>query len=235
MPTVLITGANRGLGLEFARQYGLDGWRVIATCRNPDSAIKLKNITGDVDILGMDIENHNQVFEVASNLKEVAIDLILNNAGATGPKDVTTSFGDIDVDAWLDLIRLNTISPLKVSEAFINNVKASQWKMIAFISSRSGSITERGTLPHHLRGGNYSYRSSKSALNALAKSLAFDLIPIGIGVLVLHPGWVNSGAGDSNATLDVETSVTGMRKIIAGFTSTQTGSFINYDGESIPW
>lgn len=235
MPTVLITGANRGLGLEFAKQYGLDGWKVIATCRKPHAAKELKNITGNIDILRMDIENPNQIARVASTLKAVAIDLIINNAGATGSGDETTTFGDIDVEAWLNLIRLNTISPLKVTEAFINNIKSSRWKMIVFVSSRSGSITERGTLPHHSRGGNYSYRSSKAALNALAKSLAFDLLPIGIGVLVLHPGWVRSGAGDPEAPLNIKTSVTGMRNVISGFTPTQTGSFINHNGECIPW
>ena len=235
MPTVLITGASRGLGLEFARQYGLDGWKVIATCRDPGAAMDLKILTGDIDILQMDIVELGQVAEVASTLKEVAIDLLLNNAGITGPRDQTASFGDIDIDAWLDLVRVNTISPFKVTEAFIHHVKASQWKMVVFISSRSGSVTERGSLPHHLRGGSYTYRSSKAALNAVAKSLAFDLAPTGVGVLALHPGWVNSGAGDPEAPLDVETSVSGMRKVIGGFTPDQSGSFLNYDGETIPW
>ena len=117
----------------------------------------------------------------------------------------------------------------------MHHVKASERKMVVFISSRSGSIAERGSLPHHQRGGSYIYRSSKAALNAVAKSLAFDLAPMGIGVLILHPGWVNSDAGDPEALLDVETSVTSMRKVIGGFAPAQTGSFLNYDGEIIPW
>lgn len=235
VPTVLITGASRGLGLEFARQYGLEGWKVIATCRNPDAALDLSGMTGDISILPMDIEEPDQVAATATALMGVTVDLLLNNVGVVGPRNATASFGDIDIAAWLDVMRVNAMLPLKVTEAFIDHIKASERKMVVFISSRSGSIAERGFLAHHLRGGSYIYRSSKAALNAVAKGLSFDLAPLGIGVLVLHPGWVKSGAGDLEAPLDVETSVSCMLKVIGEFSATETGTFRNYDGEVIPW
>ena len=235
MPTVLITGASRGLGLEFARQYAFEGWKVIGTCRNPDTAATLNELAGDVRVLRMDIEDSAQVAAVASGLRGAPIDLLLNNAGINGPEDKTASFGDIDIDAWLNVMRMNTISPLKVTEAFIDHVKASERKMIVFMSSRSSSITERGSLAHHQRGGTYIYRSSKAALNTIAKNLAFDLAPLGIGVLVFHPGWVKTDAGGPGAQLDIETSISGMRKVIEEFSPTETGTFRNYDGEVIPW
>ena len=235
MATILITGASRGLGLEFAKQYGLDGWKVIATCRDPGRATELKGLAGDIDIYSMDIEKSNQIEAVAAYLEGTCIDMLINNAGIAGPRDDTASFGNINSDTWLDMTRTNTISPLKVTEAFVDHIKQSDGRLIVFISSRAASITERGALAHHQRGGNYAYRSCKAALNAAAKSLAFDLAPIGISVLVLHPGWVNSGAGDSEAQMDAETSVSCMRGVISEFSASDTGSFRNYDGEVIPW
>jgi NAD(P)-dependent dehydrogenase (short-subunit alcohol dehydrogenase family) len=235
MPTILITGSNRGLGLEFCRQYAADGWRVIATCRKLKKVEELKKIAGDVHSEEMDITDLNQINRIAKKLKGEAIDILLNNAATLGPKDEGASFGRIDVDAWLEAVRINTIAPLKITEAFLKHVKASTKKTIVFISSRSSSITERGILSYHKPGGSYIYRSSKAALNSVARSLAFDLAPYGIGVLILHHGWVKTDMGGKEARLDIKASVSSMRKVIERFTFEDSGIFRNYNGEIIPW
>ena len=160
---------------------------------------------------------------------------MINNAAVHGPYDEKSSFGDIDINSWLKVIRVNTISPLKVTEAFIENIKLSDKKTIVFISSRAGSVSERGLLPHHEIGGSYIYRSSKAALNAATQSLSFDFTTWGIGILVLHPGFVKTEMAGIEGDIDVKTSVSGMRKVIEEFTPSENGKFFNYDGEVIPW
>jgi NAD(P)-dependent dehydrogenase (short-subunit alcohol dehydrogenase family) len=233
--TVFITGANRGLGLEFAIQYAAEGWKVIATCRSPETAIDLGRIRGNIHILKMDITHMDEIRDVASKLKGVSIDVLLNNAGTHGPRDLNASFGNLDLKAWHEVIAINLMAPLKITETFIENVKVSEGKTIVFISSRAGSISERGLLPYHQYGGSYIYRSSKAALNAAAQSLSFDFAPQGILVLVLHPGWVKTEMGGLEALIDIETSVTKMRRIIGEFSPSNMGVFRNYDGTAIPW
>lgn len=236
MPTVLITGASRGLGLEFARQYSSSGWRVIATCRDSDTTVALKEIIGDIHIRIMDITNSNQILAVASEFKEEKIDVLLNNASIFGPNDERATFGTLEIMAWVNVMLVNTIAPLKVTEAFINNVMASNQKKIVFISSRSSSISERGLLPHHKRkSGSYIYRSSKAALNSAARNLAYDLAPKGIVVLVIHPGWVRTDMGGEEAIMDKQASVFSMSKVINEISINESGSFLNYDGEVISW
>lgn len=235
MPTILITGASRGLGLEFARQYAADGWRVFATCRRPEASADLREIWGDVHVREMNISDEIQVTGVAYDLRGEPIDVLLNNAGIVGPEDGSATFGSIDLTTWQDVMRINAMDPLKVTEAFLDHVKASERKTIVFVSSRAGSIAERGSLPHHKPGGSYIFRSSKAALNAVAKSLAFDLAPLGVGVLVLHPGWVKTDAGGPDAQIDPRTSVSGMRRLIADLSPSASGVFRNYDGQIIPW
>ena len=235
MPTVFITGANRGLGLEFVRQYSDDGWMVFAACRNPDSATNLKELSGDIHICTLDVSDSRQIKALANRLKKETIDVLINNAGIHGPYDKTASFGNVDTEKWVEIIRVNVIAPLKVTEAFLDNVASSKRKTIVFISSRSGSISERGLLPHHEHGGSIIYRSSKTALNSVAKNLAYDLFPRGVGVLVLHPGWVRTDMGGREALIDKKTSVSGMRCIIEEFKLPDSGTFRNYDGEVIPW
>ena len=235
MATVFITGASRGLGLEFASQYAAEGWKVIATCRSPEVAIDLARVSGNIHIMKMDITHLNEVKAVAGKLKGVSIDVLLNNAGTHGPRNLNASFGNLDLAAWHEVMALNLMAPLKVTETFIDNVKTSKGKTIVFISSRAGSVSERGSLSYHQYGGSYIYRSSKAALNATAQSLAFDLTPQGILVLVLHPGWVKTEMGGLEALIDIEISVAKMRHIIGEFSPSNTGIFCNYDGTTIPW
>jgi NAD(P)-dependent dehydrogenase (short-subunit alcohol dehydrogenase family) len=183
----------------------------------------------------MDITHLDEIRAVACKLKGVSIDVLLNNAGIHGPRDQNASFGNLDLAAWHEVMALNLMAPLKVTETFIDNVKASEGKTIVFISSRAGSVSERGSLSYHQYGGSYIYRSSKAALNAAAQSLTFDLAPQGILVIVLHPGWVKTEMGGLEALIDIEISVAKMRRIIGEFSPFNTGVFRNYDGKVIPW
>jgi len=234
-PSILITGAASGLGLQFTKQYAASGWRIIATCRRPEMAAELRQVSGKVLIRQLDITDEQQISGLAAELKDTPLDVLLNNAAIHGPQDARASFGGLDVAAWLEVLRVNSIAPLKVTEAFLPHIRAGTHKKIVFISSRAGSIGERGLLPHHQRGGPYVYRSSKAALNAAAKSLAFDLAPEAISVLLLHPGWVLTAMGGTEAVLDQVTSVTGMRQAIERLTLAGSGKFRNYDGSAIPW
>lgn len=227
MPTVLITGANRGIGLEFARQYAATGWRVIATCRQPSLATELKALPGEVEIFALDVGDFPVLGDLAKSLKRESVDLLLANAGVYGPRP--SPFGAVDDGAWEAVLRLNTIAPLKLAEAFCDLVARSELRSMAFLSSKMGSIADNTS------GGSYIYRSSKAALNVVVKSLAVDLAPRGISVAALHPGWVRTDMGGPSALIDAEVSVAGMRRVLADLTPETSGRFLNYDGCEIPW
>jgi NAD(P)-dependent dehydrogenase (short-subunit alcohol dehydrogenase family) len=235
MPTVFITGANRGLGLEFSRQYSSEGWEVIASCREPNLTHELKSIQGNIKICQMDINDLTQIKKVSLEYHNYPIDILINNAAEHGPNDSTATFGNLNTAEWLNVFLSNSISPLKVTEAFFENIKMSSQKKIVFISSRAGSVSERGKLPHHRRGGSYIYRSSKAALNAATQSLAFDLESQEICVIVLHPGFVQTGMSEDDAKLDASISIAGIRKIISESTRKDNSLFRTYEGEPISW
>lgn len=209
MPTVLITGAGRGLGLEFARQYEAEGWRVVGTRRED-----------------MDMRNPRQIKTYASGLKSEPIDVLILNAGITGRKGMAP--GSFDYDSWEEVLRVNLLGAAAVAEALIDNVAASERKVMAMMSSRLGSITEASgmTLP---------YATSKAALNMLVKGLSATLAARGITVVALSPGWVRTDMGGKGAPLAPETSVRGLRKVIAGLTPRDSGRFLSHDGAAIPW
>lgn len=227
MPTVFITGASQGLGLEFARQYAADGWRVIGTCREPATADALAHLQGDVEIHPLDVTDHDQIQALAKTLKRQTIDVLLNNAGIYGPRP--TPFGHVDYEAWRQVMNVNAMAPLKVCESFVDHVAAGDLKIMAALTSKMGSIADNSS------GGSYIYRSSKVALNAVMKSLAVDLESRGITVFVLHPGWVKTDFGGPSALISADESVSGMRSVISGARLDDSGAFFNYDGKSIPW
>ena len=227
MPSVLITGANRGLGLEFTRQYAADGWRVFAACRDPAGARDLAAVEGDVSAETLDVDDGPQVAALANKLSGQPIDVLINNAGIYGPKDVTRD--TVVYDAWGQVFRTNAMSPLAVSAAFAANVAQGGQKKIITLSSIMGSIAENDS------SGDFIYRSSKAAVNAVMKSLAGDLKSEGITVVVLHPGWVRTDMGGPDAAIEAPESVTGMRAVIAGLKESDSGRFLNYDGTKIPW
>jgi len=235
MPTVLITGASRGLGLEFAEQYHQDGWKVIATARNLQNADKLNSFKDKFYIREMDVTLQSHIDRVKSEFQDEKIDVLINNAAIHGPHDKRSSFGNIDILEWTSVFMVNTIAPIKVTEAFFDSVKNSIQKKIVFISSRSASISERGTLPHHKPGGPYIYRSSKAALNAITQSLSFDYTRQGFSLIVLHPGFVKTEMAIGDTDLDVTKSVDGMKKIIAESTPNDNGVFRTFNGEKILW
>jgi NAD(P)-dependent dehydrogenase (short-subunit alcohol dehydrogenase family) len=229
MKTILITGANRGIGVEFVKQYSNDGWRVLACCRNPENATKLQSLseTTDTQILALDVTDKKQIQSLADKLSNENIDILINNAGYYGGPN--SAFGSVDREDWLKVFQINTLAPLFVAEAFIDHIKRGDEKIIAIISSKVGSISDNAS------GGSYMYRSSKSAVNQVMKSMSIDLNHFDISVTSLHPGWVQTDMGGPNALITVEESVSGLKNVLDTFKKEKTGTFINYDGTVIPW
>jgi NAD(P)-dependent dehydrogenase (short-subunit alcohol dehydrogenase family) len=227
MPTCLITGANRGLGLEFVRQYAAEGWKVIATCRQPARAEGLDALEGEIEVHPLDVTDFARVEELAKKLKGEPIDLLINSAGIYGPRVVP--YAAVDYAAWAEVLRVDTMAPLKISALFSENVAKSKLKRIVAISSNMGSIAD------NTAGGSYIYRSAKAALNAVMKSLAIDLKQKQIAVAVLHPGWVRTDMGGPGAKIEAFESVAGMREVIDGLGLDNSGRFINYDGTDLSW
>jgi NAD(P)-dependent dehydrogenase (short-subunit alcohol dehydrogenase family) len=218
MPTVLITGANRGIGLEFARQYSEAGWDVIATVR--ETSEELDRLRVRVEKL--DMRDFEAVERVGKKIDE--LDLLIANAGTYGPRTVTSAE---DADAWLETLAINTVAPFLLAEAVLPQVERARGKLIA-ISTRMGSIADNSS------GGFIAYRSSKSALNSAWRSLAIDNRGKVVAA-VLHPGWVQTRMGGPSAPLSVEESVAGLRRVIEQLGPNQSGGFYSYDGSEIPW
>lgn len=239
MPTVLITGANRGLGLEFARQYAADGWRVVACARRPAEATELSDLAresgGQVTIHELDVDEHWQVEALARQLQGLPIDVLVNNAGVMGRETfaekglATQSFGRTDYEDWLRTLRINVLGPMKMAETLVENVAASEQKKIVTLTSVVGSVGQSSF------GGLYAYRSSKSAANAVMKAMSVDLKKRGIIALPMHPGWVRTAIGGPRGELDVTTSVSGLRRVIAALTPADAGRFLQWDGRELPW
>ena len=227
MPTCLITGANKGLGLEFVRQYAADDWKVIATCRRPDEAEALAAVEGSVETYPLDVTDFARVEQLARKLSGVAIDLLINNAGIYGPRVVP--YDNVEYAVWCEVLRVNTMAPLKVSAAFLDHLNRGQDKKIVTISSKMGSIADNTS------GGVYIYRSSKAALNAVMKSLSIDLSDQGVTVVVLNPGWVRTDMGGPGATIDSFASAAGMRDAINRLRIAASGRFLHDDGSEISW
>lgn len=229
--TILVTGANRGIGLEFTRQYNEQGWRIHATCRSPENAHELSQLAaasaGRINVHPLDVANPAQIEMLAAVLEGEEIDILLNNAGIYGQDDA--SFGKTDTEKWLETFTVNTIGPIKLMEALVDRVAASRRRIVASISSKMGSIADNAS------GGSYVYRSSKAALNAVMKSASIDLAPRGVICVILHPGWVRTDMGGPDAEITVEQSVTGMRAILDGVTAADIGTFFDIDGSTIPW
>lgn len=224
MPTVLITGAGRGLGHEFARQYAADGWRVACTVRNEKARSALAQLGAEAHLA--DVTDLKSIAKLAADLDGVPIDVLICNAGVYGPRRQT--FGKIDYAAWEEVLRVNLLGATAVAEALLENVAASERKVIALMSSRLGSIAES-------RGGDYLYASSKAALNMIGKALSVALGARGITVVSLTPGWVRTDMGGRSAPLAPEASIAGMRRVIAGLAPERSGRFWSYDGSAVAW
>ena len=232
-PTVLITGANRGIGFELARQYAERGWQVIATTRTPAEATALMAIAkqrANVTVEALDVTDHAQIDALAAKYKGRPVDVLLNSAGISGEGEVG-AFGTLNYDVYAKVHAVNVIGPLKMAEAFLPNVAASQQKKIISITSTQGSIT-RST------GGGYFYRSSKAALNMVMHSLAIDLKPKGITVGLVSPGFVKTDFTkglDLPMMITAEQSATAVIKVIDGYDLAKTGTFMRHTGEEAAW
>lgn len=233
--TVLITGANRGIGLEFVRQYSAEGWKVLATCRNPKVAKELqalKNQNAEIEILKLDVSDDENIDAFKKALGKTAIDLLINNAGiisATKDERIDT-LSKVTRLELLNVFDTNAFSPLLLTKALIPNLRAGSLKTVANISSSAGSITESLSGQWNL----YSYKGSKAALNMLMVCLTTEEIYNDLRILLLHPGWVKTEMGGPGAVIDPEDSVTSMRNIIAD-TRVKSGMYIDYQGNNLPW
>ena len=213
MPTALIAGANRGIGLEFVRQYRADGWDVVAGCRRPDEAADLKAIAG-VEVQAVDVGDDASVKAFAAAVGSRPLDVVVANAGIYGaPRQMK-----LDV---------NTLGPVRVAAAFAENLRAAGGRLVA-ISSLFGSVTDSS-------GSYYSYRASKAALNMAFKSAALELKDAGVIAMVMHPGHVATDMGGPTAPTTPEQSVSGMRAIIAALTPDDAATFRAFDGRTLPW
>lgn len=222
--TILITGANRGLGLEFARQFSAAGWRVIGTARNPDEANELKEHA--VRVLQLDVVDQASVDRLAASLNGQAIDLLINNAGIF-PR--VNSIDEINVDDYNRTLAVNTLGPVRVTRALLPNLRLGEKKTIVNISSRLGSIDLNDS------GGSYGYRESKAALNMFTRTLANELQPEGFICATVHPGWVRTDMGGENANLTPKESVSGMRAVIDKIRVEDSGTYWSYSGDQVPW
>ena len=229
--SILITGSNRGLGLQMVKQSVKNGWRVYACCRDPgaaDELVKVASLTpGQVSVHVLDIADTAQIQALAYELRNTAIDWLINNAGVYGSMD--HQFGNTDEIDWLNTFKINTIGPMKMMESFIPNLELGQEKKIATLSSKMGSMDDNGS------GGSYIYRSSKAALNAVIKSSSLDLKDKGIVSLALHPGWVRTDMGGPNGEIDAPESIEKMFATIEAATLNESGSFYDIDRTIIPW
>ena len=228
--SILITGTNRGIGLEFVKHYLKNNEKVIATCRNKNSAkdlLELENTTSNLSLVELDVSNPNSINEFTSKITDQPINTFINNAGVFGPRNI--EFGNFNAKEWLDVFNINTIAPLLITQKILKNLRLGKDKKLVFISSKVGSIED------NTEGGMYIYRTSKTALNQVIKSLSIDLKEENFIVVALHPGWVQTDMGGPNALIDTKTSVRGMTEAIDNLTSKNSGKFYNYDGSPIPW
>lgn len=227
---VLITGTNRGIGLGLVKAYLNDGWKVSACCRSPEDAIELTSlceIEPDLKVYGLDVTNQQEITALANSLKGQVIDLLINNAGYYGPKGV--SFGNTNIAEWEKVMAVNCFAPQKIAEAFHANLCLADSACIANMTSKVGSMADNHS------GGGYLYRSSKAALNSVTKSQSLDLAEDDIVVVALHPGWVLTDMGGPNALIDIEASVGGIKRILDNISPLNTGSFMDFSGQVIPW
>ena len=230
MTNVLITGANRGLGLGFVKSFLAKNVNVICTTRNIPGSKELleckKKNPKNLEILELDLLGENSENTLSDLLSDKPIDIFINNAGVGISNQ---RFGVVSSQPWVEVLKVNLIAPLTVTQSIIENIKKGSDKKIYILSSQLGSIQDNKS------GGMYIYRSSKTALNQVVKSLSVDLKPMGITVISLHPGWVKTDMGGPNAPVSIDESIKGMMKVIDTTDIRNTGTFLNFDGQGLPW
>lgn len=228
---VLITGANRGIGLEMVNYAMQQGWRVFACCRNPHNADSLFNSAklsnGQISVHLVDMQELGTIQALSYELRNDPIDMLINNAGIYGSDK--NKFGSVDVNSWLQSFQVNCIAPLKMVEAFSEQLLMGKRKTVACMSSKMASMADNGY------GNSYIYRSSKAALNAVVKSLSIDLKAQNIISVALHPGWVKTDMGGPDAEISTRECVEQLFTHLSTLTIVDSGRFIDIDGSDIPW
>jgi NAD(P)-dependent dehydrogenase (short-subunit alcohol dehydrogenase family) len=231
MQTVLVTGANRGIGLEHTTRFAERGDTVIAAVRTMADAADLQALArahpGAVMIVPYDAADPASPAEVAAAVGDRPIDLLLNNAGVYGGDAQTLTH--LDPQAFMTVMATNTLAPLVLAQALLPAIKRSRRKIIANQSSRMGSIADNGS------GGFYAYRASKAALNMVTKSLAEDLRGDGVIAVSLHPGWVRTRMGGPNAPVSAQDCVAGQQKLLDSLTLKESGRFFDFTGAALEW
>ena len=228
--TILITGANRGIGLELTRIFAGNNWRVLACCRHPENAEQLQKIVAghiQVQVFALDVTDSGAIARLASGLSSETIDILFNNAGIFGPRE--QGFGHTDPVAWLQVLRTNVIAPLQMAEALVEQVARSRRKVIASVGSMLGSLAENTS------GGYYVYRTSKAAVHMVMKSLSIDLKEKGIVSVAFHPGWVRTDMGGPQAPTAPEESAAGLFRVLTGLGEKDNGRFLTFEGKELPW
>ncbi len=227
MKTVVISGTNRGIGLQFVKQYLASGYQVKACCRDPDKAEGLQALAcPELQVLPLDVTDARSIELLPGLLTGTPINLFINNAGVYGERQ---SLDEVEEQQWLEVFRVNTIAPLLLTRVLLPLMDREAPGKLVYLSSKMGSIEDNSG------GGIYIYRSSKTALNQVIKSLSIDLASEGLLVAALHPGWVQTDMGGPGADIDTLTSVTGMQAVIESLDASGSGGFYNYDGSTIPW
>jgi len=232
MPTVLITGANRGLGLEYARQYTALGWHVIACTRKPDAAELQKLNQNSLRICELDVADHATADTLAAELDDIVIDVLVNNAGTTGPKGAPecmeySGVENTDYDIWRRVFEVNVLAAFKVATTFHPHLARAERGVLVNMSSDLGSMAQ------NTMGNMYSYRSSKAALNMMTAGFANDWKDI--ITISMAPGWCRTELGGVGAEIDPGDSVADQIKTIAKLTPAHSGCFIDRFGEAVPW
>ncbi len=234
MPTLLITGANRGLGLGLVRAYLDDGWNVIAVNRrHSDELLALAG--GKLEAVTCDLTDDGELAGLGDRMSGKAIDVLINNAGRMAKKssspggESVQGFGHFDRELWHAVFDINLFTPMRLCELLVDNVAAADNGRMVTISSMLGSMAMNES------GGIYAYRASKAGVNAIMKSMSIDLQARGVTAIAMHPGWVRTDMGGAGADIDIETSVSGMKQVIDRLRPGDSGKFLCWDGSEMPW
>ena len=228
MNTILVTGTNKGVGLEITRLLSNRGDRVIACCRRPLEATALSKLEGNIDIQEVSVGEDESVSQLASRLNGVAIDTIINNAGTMGPEAKRQSVLDMDFSGWADAFNINSMGPVRIMQALLPNLKMTESPKVMTVSSQMGALSLDMTLAH-------AYCSSKAALNKFMRLASIDLKPDGIAVGLVHPGWVRTDMGGPRAHLSPEESAAGCIEVTDTLSLDTTGGFWKWNGETHDW
>ena len=231
METVLITGANRGVGLELSKRYAAAGNKVLACCRAPDDAAALAELAAgndNVTVLGVHVSDGNSVAALAAQLGDTPIDILLNNAGTPGPAPQDQSALNMDYDGWMETFAVNTMAPLRMIQALHRNLKAGTNARAITVTSQMGAISLNMPVM-------YAYCSSKAAVNKVMRMISVELAGDSIAVGLIHPGWVKTDMGGAAAEIEVDESAQGIIDVVAGISMDNTGCFKKWNGEDHDW